>query len=223
MARWGMVIDCKKCIGCGTCQFICGEMNSAPPGAAWRRVIDREIRGQPDIVRIFLPINCMHCSDPPCLDVCPTGATHQRPDGIVDIKEDLCVGCGACVVSCPYRARTITSQDTIKMESGADMGKVKVAATADRIGLSTKCNFCCQRVGEGLAKGFSPGSDPIATPICVNFCIASALHFGDLDDPTSSISQLIRENNMVRLLEELKTKPNLYYMMDSNNTNPDVS
>lgn len=213
MARWGMVIDLRKCIGCETCKSVCWEMNHAPSGANWRQVIERKITKNIDLIRIFLPMNCMHCSQPPCLDVCPTGATHQREDGIVDIKEDLCIGCGYCIVACPYFARTISLQDNMCYESGGEFQKPAVDSS-DRIGICTKCNFCFPRVEAGLAKGLEPGTDLQATPICVAFCIASALTFGDLDDSTSAVSKLIREHNTVRLNEELGTEPSIYYIID---------
>lgn len=213
MARWGMVIDLRKCIGCGTCKSVCWEMNHVPSGTYWRQVIERKITENFDLIRIFLPMNCMHCSQPPCLDVCPTGATHQGEAGIVDIKEDLCIGCGYCVVACPYFARTISFQDKMCYESRGDLQNPAVVSS-DRIGICTKCNFCFPRVEAGLTKGLDPGSDLEATPICVTFCIAGALTFGDLDDPSNAVSQLIRENNTVRLNEELGTEPSVYYIID---------
>ncbi len=213
MARWGMVIDLRKCIGCGTCQSVCWQINNAPPGSLWRRVVDREIREYSWFLRVFVPINCMHCSRPPCLKVCPTAATYQRVDGIVGIKDELCVGCGYCVVACPYLARTITFQDKMRFESKRDLQE-PAASKSDRIGVCTKCNFCSPRVEAGLAKGLIPGSDPEATPVCVNFCIANALSFGDLDDPESEVSRLIRKNKTVRLQEELGTEPSVYYIVD---------
>lgn len=213
MSCWGMVIDLRKCIGCLTCQSVCWEINNAPPGVFWRRVVDREIRDTSELQRIFLPMNCMHCSDPSCLEVCPTGATYQRGDGIVDIKQELCIGCGACVVACPYHARTISKLDTIGANSGIAPQDV-IEDNSDRIGICTKCNFCIQRVDEGLANGLRPGSDFEATPICVNSCIANALYFGDLEDPESKVSGLIRENKTVRLQEKLGTRPAVYYIVE---------
>jgi phenylacetyl-CoA:acceptor oxidoreductase subunit 1 len=207
-----MVVDLRKCIGCQMCSSVCGEMNCNPVGASWRRVIERTIAKNHDFKRLFVPMNCMHCSQPPCLNVCPSGATYQRKDGIVDIKYELCIGCGYCVVACPYYARTISFQDRILFESGKDL-KNPAVSNSDRIGICTKCNFCLQRVEDGLAKGLKPGKDPDAGPICVNFCIAEALYFGDLDDPDSNVSKLIRENKTICLQEELETKPSVYYII----------
>ena len=85
---------------------------------------------------------------------------------------------------------------------------------ADRVGICTKCNFCIQRVELGLEKGLRPGIDPEASPVCVNCCIAGALSFGDLEDPKSNVSQLIKENNTLRLHENLGTEPSIYYILE---------
>jgi phenylacetyl-CoA:acceptor oxidoreductase subunit 1 len=85
-------------------------------------------------------------------------------------------------------------------------------AGSDRTGVCTKCTFCWPRVETGLAQGLRPGLDPEATPVCVRSCIANALHFGDLDDPNSVVSRLIRENKTTRILEGLDTDPAVFYI-----------
>ncbi|MHC4103441.1 MAG: 4Fe-4S dicluster domain-containing protein [Planctomycetota bacterium] len=205
MARWAMIIDLRKCIGCDTCGMVCHQLNKVPPDFLWRKLIETRLAGNPEGKRLFLTMSCMHCERPSCLEVCPTGATHQRSDGIVDINLDLCVGCGACVVACPYQARSISGCDSISAEtSGKDL---------DRIGVCTKCNFCRPYIDAGLAQGLQPGTDPEATPRCVRFCLAEALYFGDLDDPESEVSKLLIENNTVRLHDELATNPCTFYIL----------
>jgi len=212
MARWAMVIDLRKCIGCETCKRVCDEVNNVPPGVTWRRLVDSGVEGNPNGQRLFLTMSCMHCSKPPCLEVCPTTATYRRPDGIVDINYELCVGCGSCVLACPYNARSIPTEDNIVLEGGAGLENTSVT-NPDRIGVCTKCNFCLPRVDAGLSQGLKPGVDPEATPTCVRFCIAEALHFGDLDDPDSSVLRLVRDNKTARLQEELGTDPSVYYIL----------
>ncbi|MGH8735214.1 MAG: 4Fe-4S dicluster domain-containing protein, partial [Burkholderiales bacterium] len=103
--RWGMVIDLRKCVGCQTCTVACHEENALPPGVFWRHVVDVEVGEYPDVRRTFLPMGCQHCAEPPCVPVCPTGASQQREDGIVFVQYDMCIGCGYCAIACPYRAR----------------------------------------------------------------------------------------------------------------------
>ena len=214
MAHWGMVIDLRKCIGCRACAITCQETNQVPSGR-WRRVVDCGISGPPERLRTFLPISCMHCSEPPCLGVCPTGATYRRPDGVVDVDHALCLGCGYCVVACPYLARTIIAQDGSDSESEAtSQGPEVTISKSDSVGVATKCNFCLSRVEAGLAQGLRPGLDPEATPACVAACTAGALHFGDLDDPDDAVSQLVRENRTGRLQEELGTDPSVHYIVE---------
>ncbi|HWD21937.1 MAG TPA: 4Fe-4S dicluster domain-containing protein [Burkholderiales bacterium] len=190
MTRWAIVADLRRCVGCQTCTAACKQANGTPPGVQWRRVLDLETGEYPEVKRAFVPVGCMHCDEPPCMHVCPSTATRKRADGIVTIDYDLCIGCGYCMVACPYDAR----------------------AKVD--GVATKCTFCVDRIDAGLAKGLQPGVDPEATPACVNSCIASALHFGDADDPESNISGLLAENQSFRMHEELETGPNIHYLWD---------
>jgi phenylacetyl-CoA:acceptor oxidoreductase subunit 1 len=199
--RWGMLIDLRKCIGCESCVLVCREADKERP--SFRRVVDCGLSGPPERLRNFLPISCMNCEKPPCLYACPTGATYQRPDGIVDIKEDLCLGCGYCVLACPYRARTIAHDYTWVSRKSQPSKKV---------GTCVKCNFCLGRIESGLKMGLMPGVDPEASPLCVMACSAGALCFGDLKDPASRISALLRENKAMRLQEELGTLASVFYI-----------
>jgi len=209
MARWGMVVDLRKCIGCGTCALVCDHINKVPPDVQWRRVVECSKEGTLPCHHMFLTISCMHCGKPPCADVCPTTATKRRPDGAVYLNHELCVGCGACVVACPYNARSLSSEDQVHFDVRA--GSV---THTDRIGTCTKCNLCLPDLDAGLSRGAKLGVDPEATPACVRFCIAEALHFGDLDDADSEVSRLIRENRTVRLNEELGTDSSVYFIID---------
>lgn len=212
MTRWGMVIDLRKCIGCKACATVCKQTNQVPP-ESWRRIVDGGVSASPARQRTFVPMSCMHCSEPPCLDVCPTGATYRRPDGIVASNYDLCVGCGYCVVACPYLSRTIIFRHEFVLDAEAPL-ELATTTSPDRIGVATKCDFCTPRVDAGLAQGLQPGLDPEATPACVLSCTTEALHFGDLDDPESVVSQLIRENKTVRIHEEMGTNPSVYYIVE---------
>ena len=214
MARWGMVIDLRKCIGCDICTVACRQTNNGSSGSSWRRIENCEIGDSPKEQRVFLPMSCMHCSKPPCLEVCPTTATYRRPDGIVDINHELCVGCGYCIVACPFLARSIMPHDEFYFEAGAiRQESVMSDPDPDLGGVCTKCDFCLRRVEAGLAQGLKPGLDAEASPACVIFCPAKAMYFGDLNDPGSVVSRLIQQNNAVRLQEELGTDPSVYHIV----------
>lgn len=146
------------------------------------------------------------------MEVCPSGATFKRDDGIVGVNYDLCIGCSYCTVACPYQARY-----KIKHEDYAyaqPMESELAALDPGRIGVVSKCTFCSDRIDDGVAKGLVPGKDSEATPACVNSCLATALSFGDIEDPESSVSRLLAENQSFRMHEELGTEPGFYYLWE---------
>ncbi|RMF90417.1 MAG: hypothetical protein D6736_06770 [Nitrospinota bacterium] len=213
MTRWGMVIDLQKCIGCQTCTAICQQTHQVASHTPWRRVVECEMPGNPEEQRLFLPMGCMHCTHPPCLEVCPTTATYRRPDGIVDIDYERCVGCGYCMMACPYLARSLVSLNgTLPLAMGTGLPETSLLSQ-DLQGVCTKCNFCLPRIEAGLAQGLQPGVSPEASPACVIFCTAHALHFGDLEDAESPVSRLINERTTVRLQEALETDPAVHYLV----------
>ncbi len=212
MTRWAMVADLRSCVGCQTCTAACRHANATPPGTQWRRVIDMEIGEYPEVSRVFVPVGCMHCEDPPCMTVCPSTATRKRDDGIVTIDYDLCIGCAYCAVACPYQARYKTDRATFAYGEAMESETQRFDAAA--LAVATKCTFCVDRIDAGLERGLTPGVDPDATPACVNSCIAAALHFGDVEDPQSNVSKLLEENRNFRMHEELGTGPGFYYLWD---------
>ncbi|MGD9924383.1 MAG: 4Fe-4S dicluster domain-containing protein [Pseudorhodoplanes sp.] len=187
-------------------------MNATSPAVQWRRVLDIETGSYPNVRRTFVPVGCQHCDDPPCMHVCPTTATRKRPDGIVAIDYDLCIGCAYCDVACPYQARF--KIDRIDFAYGTAMDHEQARRDERRVGVSQKCTFCSDRIDFGKANDLVPGVDAQATPACVNSCIADALHFGDVDDPDSNVSRLLRENGSFRMHAELGTDPNFHYLFD---------
>jgi phenylacetyl-CoA:acceptor oxidoreductase subunit 1 len=210
--RWGMVIDLQRCVGCQTCTIACKQEQGLPPGTAWRFVVDVEVGEYPSVRRLFLPMQCMHCAEPPCVPVCPTGASRQRDDGIVWVHDAHCVGCGYCAMACPYHARHLVH------EAGGYFAEPtppeRILARPGRHGVMTKCTFCKERVDEGLARGLVPGVDPEATPMCSVACIANAIVFGDLDEPGSPVRTLIDDGRAQVLMPECGTEPRVYYLAD---------
>jgi len=213
MTRYAIVADLNRCVGCQTCTSACKQQNATAPGIQWRKVLDFETGEFPDVSRAFLPVGCMHCDEPPCLDVCPSTATRKRADGIVTINYDICIGCAYCAIACPYQAR-FRVDEPANAYGGKRMRHETLREDPSRIGVAQKCTFCVERVDAGLAAGLTPGIDPDATPACVNSCIAGALSFGDIEDSDSNVATLLRENRHFRMHEDLGTGPGIYYLYD---------
>ena len=214
MTRWAMIADLRRCVGCQTCTASCKHANATTPSVQWRRVLDLEYGIFPEVGRVFIPVGCNHCSDPPCKHVCPSTATRQRADGVITIDYDLCIGCAYCAVACPYQARYKVGKQTPAYGRDGKMKVEEYREQAGRIGVAQKCTFCSDKIDYGLANALTPGVDPDATPACVNSCIAGALHFGDKEDPNSNVSALLNENRHFRMHEELETDSGFYYLWE---------
>ncbi len=166
----------------------------------------------PKTRRRFLPRPCMHCEDAACVDVCPTGASHKRPDGIVIVDYDKCVGCRYCVLACPYGARTANESKQRYYPDEEPTPLDILSSQKHKVGTVEKCTFCAHRIDKGVAEGLKPGVDWDATPACCIACPTGARVFGDLSDPDSEVSRLIRERHSYQLLPEMATKPGVYYL-----------
>lgn len=110
MARYGMLIDTTKCIGCFTCRTACQRQNDLLPDEAFVRYEQQEVGEYPTVAVETVPLQCMHCEDAPCASVCPTGAAHIGTDGIVQVDQGRCIGCLYCMAACPYQVRSRNSQ-----------------------------------------------------------------------------------------------------------------
>ncbi|KJS21243.1 MAG: (4Fe-4S)-binding protein [Clostridiaceae bacterium BRH_c20a] len=210
--HWIMVIDQRKCVGCISCTVACKAENALPPGAVYRPVIEHEIGTFPNVRRSFLPRPCMHCENPPCVSVCPVNATYKRPDGIVSINYERCIGCRYCLNACPYGARqfdwgeyyTENTPEIQPYEKVANyeygIGRVREKGNSP-IGNARKCHFCVHRIKKGML------------PTCVTTCMGRATYFGDLNDKKSLVHELIGSARVMRLKEELGTKPSVYYLV----------
>ena len=210
--KWVMVIDLRKCTGCNGCVNACRSENALPPGVVYRAVIEEETGSYPNVSRKFLPKPCMQCDNPPCVAVCPVEATYKRPDGVVAIDYDRCIGCRYCITACPYGARTFDfgeyyTRGTPAMQPyetkrpSFDYGEAWTRrGTGSPVGNTRKCHFCLHRVEQGVL------------PACVTTCIGRATFFGEANDPESLVSQVISRPNAHRLREELGTRPSVYYL-----------
>jgi len=214
--RWGMVIDLTKCSRCHGCVAACRVEHFLPLRVTWVKLIASETEEGGVVDVSTFPVRCNQCKEAPCVDACPTGASQQREDGIVWIDADKCIGCRYCVVACPYQNRSFLSK---AKDPGYFPGypktnfeKMGEKLYPHQVGTTMKCNFCMERIDAGLEKALKPGIDRDATPACVNTCQARALTFGDLDDPESNVSQLIRERHGFVLQEEYGTEPSVYYV-----------
>lgn len=159
---------------------------------------------------------CNHCKEAPCQKVCPTGATAIREDGIVWVDYDKCMGCRYCLIACPYQHRTYLDHQ-VDEEYFPGKGLIPWEKIGRQLyplqkGTVVKCNFCMERLDSGLKKDLKPGVDREATPACVNACPTRARIFGDLDDPSSEPSVLIRERKGFQLHHEFGTDPSVYYI-----------
>jgi phenylacetyl-CoA:acceptor oxidoreductase subunit 1 len=212
MARYSLVVDLLRCVGCYGCQIACKMEHATPPAVTLARVETSEVGAWPNVSRIHLPLLCMHCEEPPCREVCPTGATQVNQSGVVYIDEGLCIGCKYCILACPYGARYFDEGGAGYFGAQGLTPFEQVAGREHRTGVVRKCDFCRHRVEAGLAKGLAPGVDREATPACVVNCMAKARYFGDLDDPESEVALLVTRGMAFQLGPEYGTMPKTYYL-----------
>ena len=195
--RWGMLVDTSKCTpGCNACVTACQTENGLPtkPGptdAQWIRKIEiKEIKTGKSH---SLPVMCQHCAEPPCVDVCPTGASFKRADGIVLVDKHICIGCRYCVMACPYKARSFVHEPQTQQKPDVPRG----------MGTVEGCTLCVHKVDKG------------ESPACVQACAAAgygAIAFGDLNDPNSEISKRVAQYSTRQLREDLRLDPGVRYM-----------
>ena len=207
MTHYGMAIDLKQCIGCHTCVVACKQANNVPEGIFWNRVYtdggaaSDTARGQfPHCEMGWQPVNCQHCENPACTRVCPVGATYKDPEtGIVRQDYDKCIGCRMCMAACPYTGVRSFNWEEPKYAVGVRLGDAEAPEHVKHT--VEKCTFCYQRTSKG------------EEPACMVLCPGRARHWGDLDDPDSDVSRIIREREHTHLLEEAGTRPSIYYLV----------
>jgi phenylacetyl-CoA:acceptor oxidoreductase subunit 1 len=181
----------------------------------WNRVLIGETGTYPMVTKQIYPVGCNHCKEAPCVKACPTRATTRRLDGIVTVNPEKCAGCRYCLISCPYQQRTFFTDDRKEYFPGqglTELEKIGKKLYLLQKGTVVKCNFCAERIDKGIAEGLKPGIDREATPACVITCSPKARTFGDLDDPDSEVSRMIKERRAFQLHPEYSTEPSLYYI-----------
>ena len=195
-----LVIDLNVCVGCHACVTSCKQWNTSgsagpladerpyaanPTGTFFNRVQTYEAGAFPVTETIHFPKSCLHCEDPPCVPVCPTGASYKRKeDGIVLVDYDKCIGCKYCAWACPYGARELDEERQVM----------------------TKCTLCVDRIYDEQL----PKED--RKPACVKACPTGARIFGDVKDPDSEVSKAIRERGGYQLMPEWETSPANQYL-----------
>ncbi len=200
MTQLALVIDLNVCVGCHACVTSCKEWNTSgpagymvdknpykedPTGTFFNRVQSFEIGTYPQTETVHFPKSCLHCEEPPCVPVCPTGASYKREeDGIVLVDYDKCIGCKYCSWACPYGARELDEKQKVMK----------------------KCTLCVDRIyDEALPEAERK-------PACVMSCPTSARLFGDIHDENSEVSKAIREDAGYQLMPEWGTKPANHYL-----------
>lgn len=195
--RWGMLIDTDRCTsGCDACVSACNEEHGLTGAGRpqsdpqWIRKVERRDLTTGKVSS--LPVLCQHCEDPPCVDVCPTGSSFKRADGVVLVDKHTCIGCRYCIMACPYKARSFVHEQLENQVSYSPRGK----------GTVESCTFCVHRI------------DRNGEPACVEACGESgnqAMIFGDINDLKSKISVRLKTLNSQQIRADLKLNTAVRY------------
>jgi molybdopterin-containing oxidoreductase family iron-sulfur binding subunit len=196
--RWGLLIDTNKCVsGCNACVTACnvenGIVQTGRPATDAQWIRKAELRDKRNGVTHQLPLMCQHCENPPCVDVCPTGASFKRADGIVLVDRHICIGCRYCMMACPYKARSFIHEPLTEQKPHAPRGK----------GCVESCTLCVHRIDEGKR-----------STACSDACAAAghnAIVFGDLNDPGSEIAKQVKTFATIQLRADLKLNTGVRY------------
>jgi len=236
--HWGMVIDLNRCTGCNACMIACQSENNIPVVGreevlrghemSWLR-IDRYYRGyDKNPAMLFQPVMCQHCDNAPCENVCPVAATSHSQEGLNQMIYNRCIGTRYCSNNCPYKVRRFNWYDYNGSDAirgnlydphGMTLDLPRMVLNPDVTirakGVIEKCSFCVQRIQEGKNRARTenrPLQDGEVQPACVLACPSRAIVFGDMNDPESKISHLLKDQRKYHLLGELHTLPSVAYL-----------
>ena len=185
-----MSTDCRACVSACEDEHALAKTGRARLDPQWIRKV--ELVDESSDRSVSLPLMCQHCEDPPCVDVCPTGASFRRADGIVLVDKHTCIGCRYCMIACPFNARSFVHEDVTGQKSYSPRGK----------GTVESCTLCVHRV------------DQDRTPACVESCAVDgggALAFGDLSDAESTVSKTVRSQPHRGLRPDLELNTGVRY------------
>ena len=210
LRRWMMAIDLRKCDGCQSidmppqCTAGCIQGHFAPEPMEWIQVFETELPGGGTQ---FMPVPCQSCQNPPCVNVCPVGATWTTPEGVTLIDQDRCIGCRSCMAACPYDRRFFNWSTPPIPPEALFIEYSPERQTPLRKGVTSKCDFCLDMARAGRL------------PHCAQSCPNSAIYYGDFEEDLATnglevveLSKFLSENNAFRLKEELGTKPRVHYI-----------
>ena len=212
--KWVMVIDLAACDGCGKCVTACSDKHFLPPDREWLRLF--KMKDSASGAPYWFPRPCFHCDDPPCTRVCPVGAMFKRQDGIVLEDNERCIGCRFCMAACPYSCVTFNWGKPDDPSQAVARGYSPEWGYPRSVGTTEKCDFCPDMARQGKL------------PHCATECPMGAIWFGDENEDavtnskeeTVRLSQLLRDKGGYRYLEELGTKPRVYYLPPVNRRYP---
>lgn len=226
MPRWGMVIDLSKCTGCGECAVACKIENNVPvvgPHESekgrtmlWMDLITTYEGEYPRVKVRYLPRPCLHCDNPPCTKVCPVRATYRNEEGIVTQIFPQCIGCRYCMAACPYTVKSFNWYPPTWSSSMSEALNPDVSVRP--AGVVEKCTFCVHRLQHAKEKAAAEDRElreEDYVPACGESCPTQAITFGDLDDPESTVARLSKSPRAFRLLEDLGTKPKVFYLTET--------
>lgn len=211
--KFVMVIDLSRCKNLKKCQSACNHMHFLETDQSWIKL--HSMQDADHSAPYWQPTTCMHCDEPPCVKVCPVDATFKRQDGIVSIDSDRCVGCRFCMAACPYSTRIFNWDEPVLPEEVAKQKYSCETSVPQKKGTVGKCDFCPDMVRKG------------ELPHCVSSCPNGVFMFGDLNEDsvtngaeTFRFSELIKDKAGYRLMEDLGTKPSVYYLPAVNRSFP---